>query len=210
MKINDISQYLQALTLNNSGSSTSTATADTASGSDLDSYVSSIGSSSSSSMPSETYNNIMEIIKANKQAAGESASAPTDQEIEDVLSALNTDSSSSDSDTAETVSAFSASVISATDSSPSDSSAETETETVTGPDGSIYLRTTTTDEDGNETVTVTKLSGPQMPPQDNRMSREMPPQMRQGVGMPPMTGDQNENENSSSTGAEETSVQSLW
>lgn len=210
MKINDISQYLQALTLNNSGSSTSTAAADTASGSDLDSYVSSIGSSSSSSMPSETYNNIMEIIKANKQAAGESASAPTDQEIEDVLSALNTDSSSSDSDTAETVSASSASGSSSSDSSSSDSSSDTETETVTGPDGSIYLRTTTTDEDGNETVTVTKLSGPQMPPQDNRMSREMPPQMGQGVGMPPMTGDQNENENSSSTGAEETSVQSLW
>jgi hypothetical protein len=210
MKINDISQYLQALTLNNSGSSTSTAAADTASGSDLDSYVSSIGSSSSSSMPSETYNNIMEIIKANKQAAGESASAPTDQEIEDALSALDTDSSSSDSDTAETVSASSASGSSSSDSSSSDSSSDTETETVTGPDGSIYLRTTTTDEDGNETVTVTKLSGPQMPPQDNRMSREMPPQMGQGVGMPPMTGDQNENENSSSTGAEETSVQSLW
>lgn len=210
MKINDISQYLQALTLNNSGSSTSTAAADTASGSDLDSYVSSIGSSSSSSMPSETYNNIMEIIKANKQAAGESASAPTDQEIEDVLSALDTDSSSSDSDTAETVSASSASGSSSSDSSSSDSSSDTETETVTGPDGSIYLRTTTTDEDGNETVTVTKLSGPQMPPQDNRMSREMPPQMGQGVGMPPMTDDQNENENSSSTGAEETSVQSLW
>ena len=193
MKISDISQYLQAMTLNNSCSNAADTAENTSSDTDLDSYVSSVGSSSSA-MPSESYNNIMEIIKANKQAAGESASAPTDQEIKDALSALNSSSDSSDSDTA----AKTSSTTSASDSSSSESSSDTETETVMGQDGSIYLRTTSTDENGNETVTVTKLSGPQMPSQDssNGISHKKPPMM------PPMM-DLNEN-NSSSDTAEET------
>ena len=201
MKISDISQYLQAMTLSNSCSSATDTAKSTSSDTDLDSYVSSAGSSSSA-IPSETYNNIMEIIKANKQASGESASAPTDQEIEDALLTLKNNSSSDSGTAAETSSIASASGSSSSDSSSSDNSSDTETETVMGPDGSIYLRTTTTDDSGNETVTVTKLSGPQMPSQNrsNGIAREMPPMM------PPMS-DLQEN-NSSSDTAEET-VQNL-
>ena len=101
MKISDISQYLQAMTLSNSCSSATDTAKSTSSDTDLDSYVSSAGSSSSA-IPSETYNNIMEIIKANKQASGESASAPTDQEIEDALLTLKNNSSSDSGTAAET------------------------------------------------------------------------------------------------------------
>lgn len=49
-------------------------------------------------------------------------------------------------------------------------------EYVVGPDGSIYLKITTTDSDGNETVTMTKIADK---PKHNSM---MPPSMAEEDG----------------------------
>lgn len=148
--------------------------------SDKDSYVSKM-KSSEEAMPSETYNNIMEIIKQNKMAAGESPSAPTDADFEEALAAYNTESTDASTTTAATGTesglgdaaddagnAQSASSASSSSQSSSTSQTQTTTEIVPGPNGALYEKTTTTSSDGTETVSMTLLSAGQMAGQSNK------------------------------------------
>lgn len=137
MTIESLRQRLNAIeaqstlqrTYTENSNQTTNANADT----DKDSYISTI-KDSSAVVPSETYGNIMELIKATKQENSEDPNAPTEEDI--------------------------ASTNGTSDSSGSGEKIESDSvrEYVVGPDGSIYLKITTTDSEGNETITMTKIA----------------------------------------------------
>ncbi|MDO5293459.1 MAG: hypothetical protein Q4F05_12000 [bacterium] len=113
-----------------------------------DVYESSSDTSAKTSL--KTYSNIVSTIKSSKQAAG--ASTGEDANMLASIGSQITGSSNASS-----------SVTSLLDSASSDSSEdeeETTTEMIYNADGSVYEKRTTTDEDGNETVTMTKISDP--------------------------------------------------
>jgi hypothetical protein len=152
-----------------------------------DSYVSTVGTTQEA-MPSETYGYIMEMIRAGKQTAGEEASAPTDEDFQEMIeqlkeaqesasSATATQETETASDTAATETASTGTATasttgadatttqtsaadssSGTSSDSSSNSSGTTVEILIGQDGSIYEKTTTTDADGKETVTITKIA----------------------------------------------------
>lgn len=206
MSLSLSTDYLQALeaisslqmsNLQQNQSAASILAADTTSQPQKDTYVSGVDSTDTA-LPSDNYGYIMDLIKANRQAAGESASAPTDTDFETVLeslqNALNNLSENAASDgttdsvsettaadsTANTAAAADTSSASGTSGTGSSSdSDQTTVELVIGQDGSIYEKTTTTAADGTETVSVEKVAEapkrePMMP--DQNQMKPMPPQ----------------------------------
>lgn len=178
MEIESLSSYLAALQAQSLYQTTSTQqqqNTSTTGTSDTDTYESTI-SSTQSAIPCDTYGDIMELIKANKQANGDAEGAPTDEDFATALAQLtgSSDTTSTESTGTEAVSATDESSESSSSGSGSDSDSDdtTTTEIITLADGSIYLKTTTTAEDGTETVTMTKVSDggnggmerPDMPP----------------------------------------------
>ena len=169
MTIESLRQHLNAIeaqsTLQSTLSNTVNQTVnDNSETSERDSYISSLDSQSTV-MPSETYGNIMEMIKAAKQANGEYANAPTDEDFTNILSQLSANSDDYSSLTEEISSSSKSTQAESTSSTSTSSSGsseseddETITETVVGPDGSIYLKTTTTNSEGEESVTMTKIA----------------------------------------------------
>lgn len=155
MTIESLRQRLNAIeaqstlqrTYNENSNQTTNANAD----SDRDSYISTI-EDSSAIIPSETYGNIMEQTKATKQENGEDPNAPTEEDI------ASTSRSSNSSGSGEKI------------------EGDSVREYVVGPDGSIYLKITTTDSEGNETVTMTKIADK---PKHNSMT---PPSMAEEDG----------------------------
>lgn len=162
MKIESLANYLSAIEAQSSllqQSSLTSTSSDQSTESGLDTYETTM-ISAASAVPCDTYSDIMEQIKANKIASGESASAPTEEDfetaIEQILASLEEDSDEAESSTSS-ISASSVSSAGGGGTSEEDQTSVS-TETYVGPDGSVFLRTTTTDADGNETVTVTKIS----------------------------------------------------
>lgn len=216
MEIDSNSRYLNALEYQSllqasQTRQTNTSTDSTSNSTDTEGYdyYESTLADTTSALKSEAYNNIMDLIKANKQASGiTEPEAPTEEDfkeaLEEILASLEeTTESSSTSDTTDidealatittdtedsTTSETTSSSATTESSSSSDSSDSTEDDTTTEivrmPDGSIFLKTTTTDEDGNETVTMTKIMDAQNPMQapkkpDNTNSSETDPSQTQ-------------------------------
>lgn len=163
MTIESLQQRLNAIeaqsTLQRTYTENSNQTTTTTKDSDGDSYISTLGDSSAV-LPSETYGNIMEQIKAAKQENGENPGAPTEEDFTDVLSQLSASSTEANSVDSEEDVATATSTSGTSGSSSSEESSESESvrEYVVGSDGSIYLKITTTDSEGNKTVTMTKIS----------------------------------------------------
>lgn len=102
--------------------------------------------SDSSTVKNATYSNILSTVKAAKSAAA----TPASNAASSAVASTATQSASASNDSA---------VIASLSSSSEDSSEEEETtELIYNADGSVYEKTTITDEDGNETVTMTKVS----------------------------------------------------
>ena len=184
MTIESLQQRLNAIeaqsTLQRTYTENSNQITPTTEDSDGDSYISTLGDSSAI-LPSETYGNIMEQIKAAKQENGENPSAPTEEDFSNVLSQLSASSNDANSVGSKEDVATEASTSGTSGSSGSGESSESESvrEYVVGSDGSIYLKITTTDSEGNETVTMTKIS-------DKPKQGSMTP--------PPMTGEEESSE----------------
>lgn len=163
MTIESLKQRLNAIeaqsTLQRTYSENSNQTTATTEDSEGDSYISTLGDSSAV-LPSETYGNIMELIKAAKQENREDPGAPTEDDFSAVLNQLSASSNEENSVDTEEDDATTTSTGGASGSSGSGESSESESvrEYVVGSDGSIYLKITTTDSEGNETVTMTKIS----------------------------------------------------
>lgn len=163
MTIESLRQRLNAIeaqsTLQRTYSENSNQTTTTTEGSDKDSYISTV-EDPSAVIPSETYGNIMELIKAAKQENGEDPNAPTAEDFNNILSQLSDTSAVTSTVTSEEESTNTASTSAASGSSGNDESSDSESikEYVVGPDGTIYLKTTTTDSEGNETITMTKIA----------------------------------------------------
>lgn len=160
MTIESLRQRLNAIeaqsTLQRTYSENSNQTTTTTEDSDKDSYISTI-EDPSAVIPSETYGNIMELIKATKQENGEDPNAPTTEDFNNILSQLS-DSSLETSTVASEEESATTTSTSATSGNSESSDSESIKEYVVGPDGTIYLKTTTTDSEGNETVTMTKIA----------------------------------------------------
>jgi len=162
MEIESLTRYLaametQATTIPNTAAQQTNASLGEAS-TDMDTYESTI-SASTNAIPCDTYSDIMELIKATKQANGEAEGAPTEENFAAAIAQLteaeqnseNIQSSSESSQLSESSGDGSGSSSESEDSS-------TTTETVISPDGSVYLKTTTTSADGEQTVSITKIS----------------------------------------------------
>lgn len=184
MTIESLRQRLNAIeaqsTLQRTYTENSNQTTSTTEDSDRDSYISTLGDSSAV-LPSETYGNIMELIKTAKQENGDDSGAPTEEDFNNVLSKLSASSTESSSVDSEEDIATATSTSGTSSSSGSGESSESESvrEYVVGSDGSIYLKITTTDSEGNETVTMTKIA-------DKPKNGSMTP--------PPMTGEEESSE----------------
>lgn len=125
-----------------------------------DTYESTVSASADTALPCDTYNDIMELIKASKQAAGEEASAPTDTDLAQLFESLTaTGTSATETSAAESSSGTSAGGSGGGAGGNSSSENETTTETIIGPDGSVYVKTTTTSESGEVSITTEKVSG---------------------------------------------------
>lgn len=90
MKIESLNSYIAALeaqaTLARQGN-LQESTIQTKTTNSTDSYEAS-SISSTSPLPSDTYGNIIELVKASKQAKGESEGAPTEEDFQELLEEL--------------------------------------------------------------------------------------------------------------------------
>ncbi|WP_310602056.1 hypothetical protein [Anaerosporobacter sp.] len=182
-------------TLQRTYTENSNQTTGTTENSNRDSYISSLNESSSV-LPSETYGNIMELIKAAKQANGEEPNAPTQEDFDNIinqLSSSSTQTSTVEADDEETIATTTGS--SSTSGSSESSESETIKEYVVGQNGAIYLKVTTTDSEGNETVTMTKVA-------DKPKHRGMTPP-------PPMMGMEDTNSEDATSVTEEASTEEV-
>lgn len=121
----------------------STPAVDTTSSFEITDVYESSADTAASTNKYATYSNITSVIRSNQKAA-----ASTEAPASAVSSAASQILSSSEG----------SSSVSLLASSTEDSEEDETTELVYNADGSVYEKTTTTDEDGNETLTMTKIS----------------------------------------------------
>ena len=143
--IDDLSTYLSSIeaissVTGHASTQTTTAQADATGSTDKDSYVSTLGDSSAVLL-SDTYNDILDVMKTYQSSSNSSES----------------DSESSSSEAAETTTETTAAAGSASGSSGSSDSEETTETEIVNINGVTYLQTTTTS-NGVETITRVPIS----------------------------------------------------
>lgn len=179
MDIQNLSKYLSAIETSSTAQAQSTGTNHLVqslnpSSQNQDSYISS-ASQMEDVLPSSTYESILDSLAAYKSSLAEEQSST--EEASSVSGGGSANGNSDDSDTTTVV------------------------EQYRGPDGSIYLKTTTTDSEGNETVTITKLG---QGSQESPLEGELPPEPPEDGEVPPPPTDRMLSEQQSTTGTTET------
>lgn len=137
-----------------------------------DTYISSV-TTDDELIPSGTYSDIMEIMKASKAAESETDAA---EDFATTMGQLVSGSEEQSETASETTSVgtVSAGAASSGGSGSTSDSSETVTEIVQGQDGSLYEKTTVTASDGTETITMTKIAdAPKKPMELQMMVAEM-------------------------------------